>query len=304
MAVTISMIGGSSPLARGLPDHGVVARVVGRIIPARAGFTPASPTPSSTPSDHPRSRGVYSCSPETNRESLGSSPLARGLLPASLSDEDNPGIIPARAGFTPRLPVRRGQSWDHPRSRGVYRSKRSPTTTSGGSSPLARGLPPRVEEGERRRGIIPARAGFTPTTRTSTRNWGDHPRSRGVYDARRRGYQSSPGSSPLARGLRQLHGCRQSRGRIIPARAGFTGSRPAGRGRNRDHPRSRGVYPRPDPRERIREGSSPLARGLPRGGSPPRRRSWIIPARAGFTAADTAVKLVATDHPRSRGVYG
>ena len=243
MAVTISMIGGSSPLARGLPDHGVVARVVGRIIPARAGFTPASPTPSSTPSDHPRSRGVYSPPPCPTRTILGSSPLARGLQVEALADDDVRRIIPARAGFTTSC----------------------------------------------RRGRTPSR---------------DHPRSRGVYDARRRGYQSSPGSSPLARGLRQLHGCRQSRGRIIPARAGFTGSRPAGRGRNRDHPRSRGVYPRPDPRERIREGSSPLARGLPRGGSPPRRRSWIIPARAGFTAADTAVKLVATDHPRSRGVYG
>jgi len=50
----------------------------------------------------------------------------------------------------------------------------------------------------------------------------DHPRSRGVYGARRPMVGRRAGSSPLARGL--LIGVRllRLRRRIIPARAGFT----------------------------------------------------------------------------------
>ena len=50
-------------------------------------------------------------------------------------------------------------------------------------------------------------------------------------------------------------------------------------------------------------GSSPLARGLPshtQNGVIPAR---IIPARAGFTVICAALRPLAEDHPRSRGVY-
>ena len=52
-----------------------------------------------------------------------------------------------------------------------------------------------------------------------------------------------PGSSPLARGLRQVPGLRHPMGGIIPARAGFTKVEKALRLYREDHPRSRGVYP-------------------------------------------------------------
>ena len=51
--------GGSSPLARGLPEDVVPGVVIVRIIPARAGFTPAGTDFGATVKDHPRSRGVY-----------------------------------------------------------------------------------------------------------------------------------------------------------------------------------------------------------------------------------------------------
>ena len=50
-------------------------------------------------------------------------------------------------------------------------------------------------------------------------------------------------------------------------------------------------------------GSSPLARGLLRGGSRARSAAGIIPARAGFTVGVRLVNRLARDHPRSRGVY-
>ena len=51
---------------------------------------------------------------------------------------------------------------------------------------------------------------------------GDHPRSRGVYHAKVRTRVIEEGSSPLARGLRPEAFRQALRGRIIPARAGFT----------------------------------------------------------------------------------
>ena len=50
---------GSSPLARGLRLPHARTEILGRIIPARAGFTRAFLDAGGLSSDHPRSRGVY-----------------------------------------------------------------------------------------------------------------------------------------------------------------------------------------------------------------------------------------------------
>ena len=111
---------GSSPLARGLRGVQQHRLSSGRIIPARAGFTPGAGPAPITGRDHPRSRGVY-----------GS---ADGRVPLAL------WIIPARAGFTSPSSWRRRATGDHPRSRGVYKTASAAATIAGGSSPLARGL--------------------------------------------------------------------------------------------------------------------------------------------------------------------
>ena len=111
----------------------------------------------------------------------------------------------------------------------------------------------------------------------------DHPRSRGVYLFSIREAGLMPGSSPLARGLPVLHPRGRAHARIIPARAGFTGSGspgPAGRW-----------------------GSSPLARGLRTMIAGQDRKVGIIPARAGFTSTPIPPYPSSQDHPRSRGVY-
>ena len=193
------------------------------------------------------------------------------------------GIIPARAGFTARRapPPRGGR--DHPRSRGVYITRRSIRIINGGSSPLARGL--RAEDHGRsgRGGIIPARAGFTCGSQGAAGRGWDHPRSRGVYKRATTTPSPPSGSSPLARGLPAPDDDCQARLGIIPARAGFTGTSPAVTGRRRDHPRSRGVYRSLHTLSHAGWGSSPLARGLPHR------------TRVGDRARG--------DHPRSRGVY-
>ena len=74
-------------------------------------------------------------------------------------------------------------------------------------------------------------------------------------------------------------------------------------GANKDHPRSRGVYPTTTCPTRLSQGSSPLARGLRYNPLSEFKRGGIIPARAGFTRRSRQLFHGAGDHPRSRGVY-
>ena len=92
------------------------------IIPARAGFTSQRQRDERLHRDHPRSRGVYSQIRTSVMCPAGSSPLARGLRSWIVSFRWRARIIPARAGFTDNPPPVMRNTWDHPRSRGVYRT--------------------------------------------------------------------------------------------------------------------------------------------------------------------------------------
>ena len=275
---------GSSPLARGLPcsaahpssyprDHPRSRGVYGcllRVMWRRRGSSPLARglpcgrgRPSGAAWDHPRSRGVYAGPSCVAGEGFGSSPLARGLLTPCAKLNPRKRIIPARAGFTLAGSHQQGVVADHPRSRGVYPSLLTQITSVSGSSPLARGLHVLPHIHRRIGGIIPARAGFTHADHILHEFWEDHPRSRGVYVVVGGVREFEDGSSPLARGLLGADFDEAMSHGIIPARAGFTTTPVAHKLKKTDHPRSRGVYDRPD------EG--------------PGRCRRIIPARAGFT---------------------
>ena len=187
LAVTVgtATIAGSSPLARGLllPSLRAIGEV--RIIPARAGFTRSRRRADPGPQDHPRSRGVYLLAHPAPSQADGSSPLARGLRKPAWGYGKWGRIIPARAGFTPEGVSSKRLPGDHPRSRGVYKSKRWGAPTNLGSSPLARGLLMVLVPLGRRFRIIPARAGFTLAGHVGGTRHRDHPRSRGVYSSAR-----------------------------------------------------------------------------------------------------------------------
>ena len=274
---------GSSPLARGLPRERAHRRDPHRIIPARAGFTAGYAGCRWDAADHPRSRGVY------RRPRRG--------------PQRDRGIIPARAGFTGGRRPQEGDEGDHPRSRGVYAAYAADSGPDYGSSPLARGLPgSQGRQGGMNR-IIPARAGFTRPALLNCLPWRDHPRSRGVYGWTVLSSAATPGSSPLARGLRPGPSGRRPGPRIIPARAGFTPVHLVNPLQREDHPRSRGVYTWRNWMRNAAKGSSPLARGLPQTASSASVSLRIIPARAGFTRSGSPRGAPAGDHPRSRGVY-
>ena len=213
---------GSSPLARGLHAAHSVGGGRRGIIPARAGFTPPPMATAAARVDHPRSRGVYPRRSRSRVRSGGSSPLARGLRGDALPPGHGARIIPARAGFTRRCSAWDATPPDHPRSRGVYTGPVASAAGASGSSPLARGLHDQGPAEQRGQGIIPARAGFTPSGGAALGPARDHPRSRGVYCRPGWAVLCSSGSSPLARGLRGAPTDEARQAGIIPARAGFT----------------------------------------------------------------------------------
>ena len=248
---------------RGLQQHVKRRQDLGRIIPARAGFTIWDPRRIRRHGDHPRACGVYNPLADPRCLMQGSSPRVRGLLGCRPRRRHAARIIPARAGFTS--------------------GRHSIPMPAGGSSPRVRGLLRRVMRGASCARIIPARAGFTgdPISRTAYRK--DHPRACGVYVRGHRVAGGCMGSSPRVRGLLispEEYLCECG---IIPARAGFTCGGAADGAESEDHPRACGVY------YGYKVGFSDRAR--------------IIPARAGFTPRVYAVKCCFKDHPRACGVY-
>mgnify|MGYP001017436095 CR=1 FL=1 len=180
---------------------------------------------------------------------------------------------------------------------------RSAVRTSGGSSPLSRGIPaPRCRQCRPRR-IIPALAGNTSRAAWMWGSKPDHPRSRGEYGGDPAVMYPRRGSSPLSRGIPSPPAAHRVHVRIIPALAGNTPIRLVAGGTLRDHPRSRGEYWSVSSRRRSSRGSSPLSRGIPPKGCGMSDLLRIIPALAGNTLLRPAGSSSSEDHPRSRGEY-
>ena len=152
----------------------------------------------------------------------GSSPHTRGAPAAASTGISNQRIIPAYAGSTSPAAVSCLRSWDHPRIRGEHGLRGACRHQKRGSSPHTRGAPPTDDRNFPNFGIIPAYAGSTCGTSSSTRSSGDHPRIRGEH-------------------VRRLRPVRDRRG-IIPAYAGSTGCSATTSPSAADHPRIRGEH--------------------------------------------------------------
>ena len=232
-------------------------------IPARAGETLKFPLEIRIARDHPRSRGGDDPERPESGPGQGPSPLARGRLGVPPMPACNPGTIPARAGETKGKKGWDAGGRDHPRSRGGDNDPGLWFVINGGPSPLARGRRAGGGRHHWHAGTIPARAGETFKYVLDNRSPGDHPRSRGGDDPCRRRAQSTSGPSPLARGRQTRVFFSQTFLGTIPARAGETRPRRAGRARCWDHPRSRGGDPEDPNSDWTAKGPSPLARGRP-----------------------------------------
>ena len=156
---------GSSPLTRGKQTYQLPAVTIGRLIPAHAGKTTPTASPSLPPGAHPRSRGENARAGRPLRSAGGSSPLTRGKRHCLDDVVIDVGLIPAHAGKT-LSPLYFSMIWRaHPRSRGENTDEELANGESGGSSPLTRGKPGQILQVEIRARLIPAHAGKTRVDR-------------------------------------------------------------------------------------------------------------------------------------------
>ena len=119
LSVMTAAPAGSSPRMRGKLGFGFDSFRQRRIIPAHAGQTSRTPTPTPTVSDHPRACGANDGDKMPMRVSCGSSPRMRGKQGGRRKLEREIRIIPAHAGQTSLFSVSSILTSDHPRACGA-----------------------------------------------------------------------------------------------------------------------------------------------------------------------------------------
>ena len=189
----------------------------------------------------------------------------------------------------------------HPRACGENMTNRMLQATGQGSSPPVRGKHDEPHAAGHWPGLIPARAGKTCTRCNPRRGGGAHPRACGKNSSSSTPATRRLGSSPRVRGKPHVDMSSPHPSRLIPARAGKTGStRPWG-APAAAHPRACGENVVDGVYGPATNGSSPRVRGKPCDRAPGTARAGLIPARAGKTARRVWSSAGARAHPRACG---
>ena len=233
----------------------------------------------------------------------GSSPRVRGTRLWWFSCSVLLGIIPACAGNTNRLAVRRPAWRDHPRVCGEHALLMILSTGSAGSSPRVRGTRTHETYSRWEVGIIPACAGNTKRTRPWPAEAGIIPACAGNTGSSLVRWVRSSGSSPRVRGtLERLEAFARAVG-IIPACAGNTAHMICLELPTRDHPRVCGEHDHIGHGGIRVKGSSPRVRGTPGRRVCAQAMRGIIPACAGNTLRPSHASSMHGDHPRVCGEH-
>ena len=172
---------GSSPLARGTQGERLSAIGPERFIPAGAGNTQGALCAPHPRPVHPRWRGEHSLAASSIACSSGSSPLARGTRAQLILGAAHGRFIPAGAGNTRMCAWWFRWSPVHPRWRGEHSFSFSVAPPGYGSSPLARGTLEGIAAATAAGRFIPAGAGNTARSASSSRSKAVHPRWRGEH---------------------------------------------------------------------------------------------------------------------------
>ncbi len=256
---------GSSPQARGtLAERPRPATPPG-LIPAGAGNTRANRDEDNHQRAHPRRRGEHQTRQQHRRNTMGSSPQARGTRLHCVLHRGWWGLIPAGAGNTPASGLTGRKLRAHPRRRGEHLALHLVFYVTRGSSPQARGTRNELVAEDTAHGLIPAGAGNTsPPQARCTKSWG---------------------SSPQARGTHRGGGERGSCAGLIPAGAGNTSWCVLNHSLAWAHPRRRGEHDQIYKAASQGKGSSPQARGTPVHAPRFSCAGRLIPAGAGNTSS-------------------
>ena len=245
--------------------------------------------------------GENTVSPLNISALAGSSPRVRGKLRGYAPRGRRKGLIPACAGKTARNVIDEMKRGAHPRVCGENKRPRRYEREPVGSSPRVRGKRRQVFESTRRRGLIPACAGKTPSQRQPPSKAWAHPRvcgeNAGLSDVR----LTVNGSSPRVRGKPRTSRRRPRGMGLIPACAGKTGSEGEDDDAAKAHPRVCGESSLGFFYVKVLAGSSPRVRGkhgFPAKHSGPR---GLIPACAGKTQVVHQRLVRIRAHPRVCG---
>ena len=250
---------------------------------------------------HPRACGENGTPLTAEEAREGSSPRVRGKLPRPDRRVRSHGLIPARAGKTPRPARSTACAWAHPRACGENAAIGSRLNFVAGSSPRVRGKHGLVPGGDEVAGLIPARAGKTAGLALRPRRPKAHPRACGE-NVREVSLTAIPaGSSPRVRGKRVSPSPHPPIPRLIPARAGKTPCRTPESGGLRAHPRACGENGDVLGALPGRAGSSPRVRGKPNIDDLSHHIFRLIPARAGKTHGAAVKCGHGAAHPRACG---
>ena len=292
---------GSSPRVRGKPTPEGHYGAPGGLIPARAGKTRSRLPVRLLVAAHPRACGENRVPAGIVAGHPGSSPRVRGKRPFPQLRAGAPGLIPARAGKTPAASPATDPTWAHPRACGENAASSRQSSFVAGSSPRVRGKRGGDDALAAAPGLIPARAGKTPTRPPASSTRAAHPRACGENVRALLVSVSRVGSSPRVRGKQQPARAVGWHHGLIPARAGktaavdlFTVVGPA-------HPRACGENNSHVSSFLASQGSSPRVRGKQGRVDEHRHRRRLIPARAGKTPACPQVGTGLWAHPRACG---
>ena len=231
----------------------------------------------------------------------GSSPGVRGKRDCVRRPAPSRGLIPARAGKTPGSSRARSGRGAHPRACGENNGMGEGVVGCFGSSPRVRGKPIEQQFLRARVGLIPARAGKTPSTTSPKKARPAHPRACGENIGWLVFAMCLVGSSPRVRGKLPTLFPQGPRRGLIPARAGKTTGAPGRPASCPAHPRACGENLNPARFGKVLAGSSPRVRG--KLGT---HQTWgssdgLIPARAGKTSARSGTRATRRAHPRACG---
>ena len=213
---------GSSPRVRGKREAICHIRLSAGLIPACAGKTDSTPTPSCTTTAHPRVCGENSRAASIGATLSGSSPRVRGKQGGLDAGGRARGLIPACAGKTRLMGFQGLRRRAHPRVCGENLLERRGQLPRQGSSPRVRG---KHRSGHQRHlggGLIPACAGKTASHRASPGRRPAHPRVCGENESIGKLLFQGDGSSPRVRGKRDHGLLRRGPPGLIPACAGKT----------------------------------------------------------------------------------
>ena len=211
---------GSSPRGRGKPIVTLAAFTVARLIPARAGKTPAVASRASGAWAHPRAGGENDGDEADPMSIHGSSPRGRGKRPPTGLGRSYRWLIPARAGKTCGEASAAGSDWAHPRAGGENSNISVALSAQPGSSPRGRGK------------LYRENTAFCAP--------GAHPRAGGENHCDDDDLTLRFGSSPRGRGNPPQRRHARLDAWLIPARAGKTGGATRAKVPSRAHPRAGG----------------------------------------------------------------